>query len=419
MIDAAALDELRAVAGEAAVLEHDPMGLDGARLELTIAPTSVEDLAATLGVCASRRLPLLVRGGGSRLGLGNRPRGARAWLSTAALEPVCEVDGDEGVARVGAATPAADLDAAARGAGWRSPFETSNPLSTVGGVLATAASGPRSLGLGPARRAALGLEVALASGDRTRCGSRVVKNVTGYDLVKLYVGSLGTLGVLTEAWLRLRPKPEAERAFAGRVGHEGLALAREAARRSGARAVAIVDGTLASAISEEGEGDLLIVEFAGDEPVVDEAEAWLRTRAGELAEAPDAVGRLHGLQESPSTAALRFRISAPTPHLEAAHSMLRERGAGVITHPGLSQTLAFFDLESADTTGVDAAWRAVHAAVDPTVGAHAILEQAPGWAKDGRDVFDAPAATLPLMRTLKSEFDPAGVLNPGRFVGAL
>jgi len=420
VIDASALRELRAAAGEAAVLEHEPTELDGTPIAVTLSPESADALAATLAVCTRRELGLVVRGGGSRLGIGNPPRNPGAFVSTAALEAVCEVDGDEGVARVGAATPAAALASAARAAGWRSPIEAIGPRATVGGALATAAVGPRTLGLGPARRAALGLDVVLASGERTRCGSRVVKNVTGYDLVKLYVGSFGTLGVLTEGWLRLRPAPEAERSLAARVDAGGLALAEAAARRPGTGAAALLDVALAPARSPElaGAGELVLVELAGDAPVVAGSEAWLRG-AADVEVLEGAIDRLHGLQDDPDSGALRVRIAAPAPRLGRARTTLHEAGARVIVHPGLRQAVAFFDLEHEDTARVDFALRAARSAAGPSGGAHVVLEHAPAWAKQGRDVFDAPPATLPLMRALKAQFDPAGVLNRGRFVGGL
>lgn len=417
------LRELREALGDAAVREHEPVALDGMSADVTLAPAGPDDLAAALALCSRRALPLWVRGGASRLAVGNRPSAAGAWLATGALDPDCEVDGDEGVARVSAATSVAALDAAARRAGWRAPLEAPDSRATVGGALSSAAVGPRALGLGPARRTVLGLDVALASGERTRCGSRVVKNVSGYDLAKLYVGSRGTLGVLTAGWLRLRPAPEAERTLAARPGARGLALARAAARRPGARAVAWVDGALASAApaladAAPGGGDLLLVDLAGDAPVVEDAAAWLAGEA-EVVDAPGAVEALATLEGDAATAALRFRLAAPPSALPGLWERLRAAGARPIAHPGLSAAFAFFDLEREDATLVDDAWRAVHGATDPAAGIHAVLEQAPDWAKDGRDVFGAPPATLPLMRALKARFDPAGILNPGRFAGGL
>jgi glycolate oxidase FAD binding subunit len=417
VIAADALRELSAAAGPAAVLEHEAIALDGVELGVTLAPADPDALAATLGVCARRSLPLVVKGGGTRLGIGNRPARAAAWLSTARLAPECRVDADEGVAWVGAATALGELAGAARAAGWLSPLEPQGPRSSVGGALATAASGPRALGLGRARDVVLGLEVVLASGERTRCGGRVVKNVSGYDLAKLYVGSFGTLGVISGAWLRLRPRPEAARVLAAPAGAGGEALALAAARTPGARAAALLDASLAARVVPGAEEALLLVELAGDAPVVEDAARALGERGAGPAPA-GALDALCGLERDPAVAALRFRIQAPSSALARVRQRLRDGGAAVLLHPGQATALAFFGLARDDETLVDAAWRTVRGAL-AGLDASFVLEFAPAWAKQGRDVFGARAQLLPLMRALKRQFDPGAILNPGRFVGGI
>jgi glycolate oxidase FAD binding subunit len=414
-----ALEALRGAAGGSAVLEHDPICLDGVKIGFTLAPADVDRLAATLACCREHGVGLLVRGGGNRIGVGNRPdESAAAWLSTAALSSECRVEADEGVAWVSAATPVAELARAAREAGWLSPLEPSGPTSTVGGALATAIAGPRALGLGRARDVALGLEVALASGERTRCGARVVKNVSGYDLVKLYLGSFGTLGVITGGWLRLRPLPETVRTFLAQRIDAPEAVAQEVARRPSARAVAWVGSALGERVGARPGTACMLAEFAGDAAVVDEAEAFLRERA-EVVPAPEgAVESLRDLVRDSDLGSLVFRVAAPPSAFADLRARLRDAGARTITHPGLGQLIAGFPLQREDEAAADEACRAVGSALAGLDG-HAVLERAPSWAKEGRDVFDARTETLPLMRALKREFDPDRILNPGRFVGGL
>src|SRR6266850_1996232 len=116
---------------------------------------------------------------------------------------------------------------------------------TLGGALATAALAPRALGFGRPRDVVLGCEVVLADGLRTRCGGRVVKNVTGYDMAKLYVGSLGALGVITGAWLRLAPKPAQLRVLQSDELDDAsaVALGGLAARLATARSCLLCDET--------------------------------------------------------------------------------------------------------------------------------------------------------------------------------
>ncbi|HET6303307.1 MAG TPA: FAD-binding oxidoreductase, partial [Myxococcota bacterium] len=238
---------LASALGAEGVREHEPLEIDGLRVGVTLAPASIEALGGALRVLHERGLAVLVRGGGTRLRFGNPPRRAACFLSTEGLAEVEELDAEEGVVRVGAGTPLARLRAASNAAGWDPPLDAPGAATTIGGVLACAALGPRVAGFGRPRDAVLGLDVVLASGTRTRCGGRVVKNVTGYDLAKLYTGSLGTLGVIASAWLRLRPLPERVEVVAATLPEELASFDRAvgAARLPGARAVAVVDGALA------------------------------------------------------------------------------------------------------------------------------------------------------------------------------
>jgi glycolate oxidase FAD binding subunit len=216
--------------GVESVREHEPLEVDGLRIGVTLAPASVEALGGALRTLRERDLAAIVRGGGTRLGLGNPPRRAACFLSTERLAEVEELDaGRAGPGRAG--TPLTELRAAANARGWELPLDAPGRGSTVGGVLAAAALGPRAQGYGLPRDLVLGLDVVLGDGTLTRCGGRVVKNVTGYDLAKLYTGSLGTLGVIA-AWLRLRPRPSGcSRSSRAAAADAACALGLAAARR--------------------------------------------------------------------------------------------------------------------------------------------------------------------------------------------
>jgi len=187
--------------------------LEGQRIEaatpsLRARPADGEQLAELLTILGETGTPALLRGGGSQLGLGHPVPSARVLLEATGLRAEPVVDPEDGVAYLPAGATLFELrervlkDGEGR---WEVPLDPCDAASTLGGALATAAPGPRS---GSPRDAVLGLDVTLATGERTRCGGRVVKNVTGYDLAKLYLGSLGGFAVIEAAWLRLRPVPE-------------------------------------------------------------------------------------------------------------------------------------------------------------------------------------------------------------------
>jgi len=413
----------RALGGDA-LLQHEPLDVAGVKLATTLRPADGERLAAALRLLDEAGAAALVRGRGTRLGFGNAPRRADLLLETTRLAGIDVLDADEGVAHAAAGTPLAELHAAAREAGWELPIEAPSPDATLGGALASAAAGPRVLRHGPPRDHVLGLRVALATGERTTCGGRVVKNVTGYDLMKLHCGAFGTLGVIEAAWLRLRPLPEETRVLCAWLpeGEPGFAPGLAAARLGSARAVALVDPALAGRVDPGGPvrgRRLLVVELGGAPEEVRRDRAALE--AHDPAEVgPEALQRLAALQETPDPAhGLRFRLVLRPTRLEAAAAPLARAGAALLAYPGAGFLFAGFPLyEGADELAVDAAWRAARDAARAGGGSFA-LEAAPLWAKSGRDVFGDPPEALALMRALKARFDPRGVLNPGRFVGGI
>jgi glycolate oxidase FAD binding subunit len=424
-LDAADQEALRKAAGDGALEAHAPIEVDGAPLAWTLRPPDAEALARALRVLTERGLPAVVRGGGSRLGLGNPPRGARLLLATDGLAGVVELDAAEGVLCARAGTPLAALREALDGTAWELPFDPPGAGTTLGGVLATAAIGPRHAGYGRPRDVVLGIEAVLGDGLRARAGGRVVKNVTGYDLTRLQVGGLGSLGVLASAWLRLRPRPARSEVLSASLapGAEALTEGLAAARLSAVRAAALVDPSLAPALEPSrgvGEGWLLLVELAGDEAAVACDARELAARWGAAQASPGAIARLRALQgETFGPVGLRFRLAVLPDRLDPVTERLARAGAALLAYPGSGLVYARFALDlELDAAGVDGAWRAAREAARAGDGV-AVLEAAPPWAKSARDVFGDPLEAAPLLRALKQRFDPAGVLNPGRGPGLL
>jgi glycolate oxidase FAD binding subunit len=350
--------------------------------------------------------------------MGNPPRRADAILSLERLCGIDEYEPAEGVCHVGAGTPVADVRARVNPAGWDVPLDPPGPRSTVGGALAAAAIGPRSQGHGPPRDAALGFEVILATGERTRCGGRVVKNVTGYDLGKLYTGSFGSLAVIEAVWLRLRPLPARVRGFRAGVSdvETACAAALAAARRATTRAVCLAAG----APDVVGSEHRLDVELAGDGPAVDRDAAWLADEVGAVAAPADAFDAVREHQGVfPGEEGLRFRIAALPSRFPALFESLLGEGAEMLGYPGLRIVYAGFRLPA---SGAEEEALRVFAAVAAAVAraeGQSLCEAAPAWAKTGRDMHGETASLNPIFRSLKQRFDPHNTLNPGRFAGGL
>jgi glycolate oxidase FAD binding subunit len=424
MMASADLEALREVLGSEGVEEHEagaPPGLPAAKVGVTLTPSDGAGLARVVGVLGRRGLAVVIRGGGSKLWLGNPPRRADAILSTAGLSGVDTLDGDEGVAHVRAGTAVSQLRSLAERVGWEPALDPASPRATVGGVLATGEVGPRCLRFGRPRDSVLGLDVVLGSGERTRCGGRVVKNVTGYDLAKLYTGSLGTLGVIEGAWLRLKPRAERALGLVAPVVDTASALSvcARVARLSAAGCAALVDRSLLGAAAEgapRGAEMVLVVELAGGASVVER-------EAGALGFEParaDVAGALRAWHAEPSgNSFLRVRLSCRRSAYARAVEIVRRAGAAAFGYPEAGLLWARFPLDpEADEVAAGRPLRAVQEALREGAGS-ALLEALPEWLARGRDVFGESPPTLPLLRALKAKFDPSGVLNPGRFAAGL
>jgi glycolate oxidase FAD binding subunit len=420
MIPRENLERLRELLGDEGVEQHPPVDVDGAEVGVTLRPGDGEALAKTLATLGRSGLSALVRGGGSSFAFGNPPRRGDVILSTERLRGIDAFEPAEGVCHVRAGTTLRELRAVVNPEGWDVPLDPPGPGATVGGTLAAAAIGPRVQGFGPPRDAVLGLEVALACGDRTRCGGRVVKNVTGYDLGKLYTGSFGTLGVIEAAWLRLHPLPQRLRCLEFRMAELGAACA-------GALAAARLDSARATALlaTPAARGDAAgcrrtVVELAGDEAGVESAAAQLTSQLGAAEAPPEVVDRLREHQGAlPGDGGIRFRIAALSSRFPELLAALCSADAEIISYPGLRLVYAGFQLPSRTAeTAVQRAFHCVRTAAAAADGSF-VCESAPAWAKTGLDVYGEVAALRPLFETLKARFDPGRVLNPGRFAGGL
>ena len=409
---------LAAVLGPTAVEPLADLELEGARPMTRVTPISGEMLAAALEVLHETHTPALVRGGGSRLGLGHPVPAAQVLLETRGLRFPAELDAEDGVAYLPAGASLSELREQVRKDGegrWELPLDPPGEGTTLGGALAAAALGPC---FGPPRDVVLGLEVVLAHGARTRCGGRVVKNVTGYDLAKLYLGSLGTLGVIEAAWVRLRPAPEHRELWVVPASDPGDGLV--LARRPGSRAVVWLDAEAAASGPEPQPrcaGPALWVELAGQAPTVEADRRLLREEWG-ASQVAEIDPSLAALRRGPG-AGLRARLSCSPSQLGEAVRQLEGAGAAVWTLPGYGLLYASFPLpEPEGEAAVERAFRALRRAVRASEG-RLRIEDAPHAVRAVRDVFDEPAALLPLFGALKQQYDPRGILNPGRMAGRL
>ena len=214
------LDDLRAAVGDSAVLvdpdvtesyERDmmPLAPHGRPLAVVL-PSNAQEVQATVRACAAAGVPIVPRGAGSGLsGAANAIEGC-VVLAMTRMNEVVEIDADNRLAVVQPGVVNLDLRGAVEKHGlFYPPDPSSYDWCTIGGNLSTNAGGLCCVKYGVTTDSVLGLEIVLADGELMRTGRRTVKGVAGYDLTKLFIGSEGTLGVITQATLALRPLPQA------------------------------------------------------------------------------------------------------------------------------------------------------------------------------------------------------------------
>ena len=434
------LDKLRTIVGSGHVLggvELSPYVVDGRTPEAAVFPGSVEEVAAVVSLAAEVAMPLFPWGGGTAAAVGVPPPRAGVVLGLSRLRAIVEHEPGDLTVTAQAGVVMRELQAAlgARGQ-WLSLDPPDAERATLGGVLAANASGPRRHLYGTARDLLIGVTVVTADGSVVRGGGRVVKNVAGYDLPKLFIGSHGTLGVIVEATVKLRPRPDEERLVAlpfERLKDAGVAVRAILASDLIPNAIDLVDAAAARALGVDAETAMLVVGFDGLPEQVD----W---QVGELASMMRPYGG-HALMTLPPTAwpALAraaqdaFDVPAAVMTLSVLPSLVAdtmEQGASSARQRGLSTAwsahagvglvigVARADGERQDPAmlaAVLAEWRAGARAG----GGHASIRWAPLAVKAALPVWDDAGPAGRIMQRIKAELDPQNLLNPGRFVAGI
>lgn len=439
------LDKLDAIVGPAHVVtgvDLSPYVIEGRTPEAAVLPGSIDEVAAVVAHAAEAGVPVVPWGGGSAIGVGESP--ARAGIARAGivlvltrLATLVEHEPGDLTATAQAGISLAALQSALRSRGqWLSLDPPDAGRATLGGVLAANASGPRRHLYGTARDLLIGVTVITADGALVRGGGKVVKNVAGYDLPKLFIGSFGTLGVIVEATVKLRPVPDAERLVAvsfERLEDAGVALRALLACDLIPNAVDLLDGASAAALGlppavatiavgfdgladqvdwQVAELASVVVPCGGAKPAAVSAATWERLASAAL-EALGAPAAMMTLSVLPAAVAETMQRGA-----QAA----RRRGfvSAWCAHAGVGHLTAALAAEGphpepASIAAVLEEWRAIaHAG-----GGHASVTWAPLPVKSALPVWDDAGAAGRLMQRIKAQLDPNNVLNPGRFVAGI
>jgi glycolate oxidase FAD binding subunit len=445
-VSPAFLRTLAGVVGAANCLVGAERGLfvvEGRTPCAAVFPGSADEAARVVKAAADADIPVIPWGGGTQMGLGAPPRDGAVIVGTRRLNRIVEHEPGDLTATVEAGVT---MDALQTALGAKGQWVSLDPplpgRATLGGVLAANGSGPRRYLYGTARDVVIGLRVVAPDGEIVRSGGKVVKNVAGYDLVKLYVGSLGTLGLVVEATLRLRPLPEADRACW--AAFADLASAGPAVRAAMAsdlvpHAIELLDAEAAGAcgIVAEGAGAVVLLGFDGLRSTVTwqlgEAERLLREAGARAVTSLDDQASLATLTRVrdvragvPEPLAMARAALLPThvaPFMAEAAAGVRATGLRLVAaaHAGNGIVTVLLTASEGEARGVGGTVKALAGLRDQAraAGGELVIEAAPLAVKEEISVWDTAFPSVRLMERIKARLDPKGIMNPGRLVGGI
>ena len=386
-----------------------------------LTPQGEAELADMVRQAAGDKTGLEIRGGGTRIGLGRPVQGAKT-LSLANISGISLYEPGALTIVAGAGTPLSEIEKTLAEKGQRLPFEPMDHRSlfgttgepTIGGVVAANVSGPRRIQAGACRDSLIGVRFVSGTGEVIKNGGRVMKNVTGLDLVKLMAGSYGTLGVLSEVSFKVLPAPGHQ----ATLGIEGLAL-KEAIGVLSAALSTPFEISGAAHFPRRGQASLTLLRVEGFESQLEYRLEKLKADLAKSlesriirAEEHDRLWRsVRDLEMFADTDEAVWKLSvkpsdapaiAEAIHKQTTANMLFDWGGGLIW------------------VGVEKAPDAHEPIIRQTVarfGGHATLVRAPNDVRLTTSPFHPePRVVEQLSGAVRLKFDPAGILNPGRMM---
>ncbi len=387
--------------------------VDGVVPDVVAYPRCTDEVAGAMRVAAAGGLRVVVRGAGTKLDWGNPPEGVELVIDLSHADGIIEHVSDDLVARVQAGATLSHFSAETSKAGQRFPVDEVVAGSTIGGVVATGLSGPSRYLHGAVRDLVLGATIVRTDGVVVHAGSKVVKNVAGYDLAKLFTGSYGTLGVLTELTVKLKPIPITQRFVVASYpapGDVGAALSALLASQSAPTAIEI------DRPRPSGPIELSVLIEGRPAPVEERSKnaADLLSPSDVRQVAPPGWGELPG----PLTLKLTSVLSGIPALVSRASSVAADRGLAARTAGSAGSGVLFMGLPAQLPAQVLLALLEDLRHFCATVGGHCTVLRAPAALKSEVDVW-GPVPGIELMRRIKDNFDPARRLAPGRYVGGI
>jgi glycolate oxidase FAD binding subunit len=388
----------------------DPAGaltIDGFGPLPVAAPATAAEVGDLVRRCAAEGQAVYPTGGRTMLDYGTPPSRPGVAVDLRKLDQVIDYPARDMTITAQAGITVARLQEVLRAEGQQLPIDVPDPeRATLGGIIAANVSGPRRYGYGTLRDYVIGISVVNDRGEETKAGGRVVKNVAGYDLCKLYVGSLGTLGVITQATLKVRPLPEERAAVSFDCIADQLGTALDLAHQTQTRPVSVE-------LVGDAAGWQIILSFEGSaEPV-----RWQAGRlGGELTAAGFRAGASPRKPASPDVATMVCRVNVPPSAVaDFCRQAVRAAPAAAISAHAGNGIVRVSVPRGESRDGAAAVATTLLAAANERQGNLVIERCPPDW-KPHLPVWGRPRGDLALMKAIKAKLDPQNLFNPGRFI---
>jgi glycolate oxidase FAD binding subunit len=399
-----------------------------------VRPSSVAELSEVVRSASADRLSIIPWGGGSQMGFGNLPELYDVAVDLTGIDEVLRYDPDDMTMSVQTGCRLQNLNEMLGENRQVLPVDAASPSkATIGGLTAVGASGPRRLGYGPLRDLIIGMSVMSVDGIVAKAGGQVVKNVTGFDMMRLHHGALGALGIIISVNLKVIPKPQTERTVVATFKTlEQADAAAKAVVQSQLGVTALVVTNPAASNETTGVNDGLWAIAARCEAppsaVVRQAERvteFIQSNAQSILteeSTEESEGRWDSicqvLDQRVDSPDLAVRLGIAPSKLAATGNKLQDV---VADHEGritldYGSGLAYVRV-SRDEIPPDQLSSLYGSIVSH--GDHAAAMTAPVSLKRDVDVFGGPAAGFSMIEALKTTFDPNRILNPGRSIGRL
>ncbi len=402
----------------------DTLTIDGYSASDVQTPGDAFECALMLAEASSLGRAVTPVGGGTALDLGNLPERVDLMISTAGLSGIIDYEPTDLVLSVGAGARFGDVQAVLAEHGQRLPLDPpGGPDATIGGLIATARSGPLRYSAGTLRDLLIGISVAHPSGTVTKAGGMVVKNVSGYDMPRLYLGSLGTLGIITSANFKVLPRPRAEATILTR--HETADAAFAFASR-----LHVAREPMAALEVVQREGDWSVaVRIEGRDQTVEMVRQRISAEAPSDFSSLDSEASatwwadfvsLYRPQDPKTSVLVRCGVRPKDTATLALGIIAAMANAGVTVpylaaSPGTGGVLAEL---SFGANGSAQTMAEAQSLLLELADAATIVAAPPPW-KRGIDIWGRLPDGFDVMESLRQQFDPSRTINPGRFAGFL